>query len=307
MSASAGVSPGGALRDFLVMARFPFHIVGVLPFLFGALLALKAGSFDPLVFFLSLACVMLVICATHFNGECYDVEEDSRCGRRSVFSSGTGVALTGRLPRPAIALAATLAGASALAIGCLLQFGLGTGPLTLALGLAGLLPAYFYSKPPLRLVSRGVGEFLIAFCYGWLAPACGFYPQAGYFHPFINWAAPAIALATVNVIWVNEILDLPQDTAAGKKNLVVRLGLRRAVSGYCFIAFCASVWSFASLSRIGAVRFSALFVPALALSFAACVLLNHCPERVPLLSACGATILADIALNAAYLGVAILL
>ncbi|MGE5309102.1 MAG: prenyltransferase [Deltaproteobacteria bacterium] len=281
---------------YIALARLPFHIVGILPLALGAYLAARSQhAFSIPVFLFSLAGVMLTITATHYNGECYDVREDGMCARRTPFSSGTGLALTGEIAPAAIARGATLAAAAALAAGFILQAGFKTGPLTVLLGSAGLAAGYFYSKPPLRLVKRGVGEFLIAFCYGWLLPACGSYTQAGYIHPLIPVIAVPVAFSTVNIIWINEILDLPQDRAAGKNHLVVRLGLARSVWIYRAFALAGACASLLAVSVLQVPdRLPALF-PALAASLAAAVLLDERMTRPRLLAACGLTLFVNIA------------
>jgi 1,4-dihydroxy-2-naphthoate polyprenyltransferase len=288
------------LTQILVLARLPFHIIGVLPVAAGALMAYRVtGVFDPAVFLLSLAAVILTISATHFNGERYDIGEDSRCAQRTVFSSGTGLAVSGAASLPFIEKAAAAAAVSALAIGCILQFGFRTGPYTLALGAAALVPAYYYSKPPVRLVKRGVGELMIGICYGLLAPASGFYPQAGRFHPALWLMALPVGIATVSVVWINEILDFDCDSAAGKKNLVVRLGLARAAGMYKILALAGSISCIPAMSALCPGRTCLYFLPALVFLAAAAVLSGT--RGRTLLVACGAAIAADVAMNAAFI------
>lgn len=43
------------------------------------------------------------------------------------------------------------------------------------LGIIGILSGFFYSKMPVRWVTRGVGEVLIELCYGWLPITVSYY------------------------------------------------------------------------------------------------------------------------------------
>ena len=124
------------------------------------------------------------------------------------------------------------------------------------IGLAGLAVGWAYSAPPLKLMSRGLGEAAVA-C-GWLIVVLGAdFVQRG----ALAWA-PLVAglpyaLHVANLLFINQFPDVKADAAAGKRNLVVRLGPQRARWLYPVIAIAAYAW------LAGAVIAGAL--PALAL------------------------------------------
>jgi 1,4-dihydroxy-2-naphthoate octaprenyltransferase len=125
------------------------------------------------------------------------------------------------------------------------------------IGLAGLAVGWAYSAPPFKLMSRGLGEAAVA-C-GWLIVAIGAdYVQRGAFSAAPVIAGLGYALHVANVLFINQFPDLKADAAAGKRNLVVRLGPDRARWLYPAIAGAALLWV------AGAVLAGAL--PALALA-----------------------------------------
>jgi len=131
-----------------------------------------------------------------------------------------------------------------------------SAPGLIGIGLAGLAVGWAYSAPPLKLMSRGLGEAAVA-C-GWLLVVLGAdYVQRGAFSwaPFV--AGLPYALHVANLLFINQFPDVKADAAAGKRNLVVRFGPARARWLYPAIAAFAYAW------LVGAVLAGAL--PAFAL------------------------------------------
>lgn len=85
-----------------------------------------------------------------------------------------------------------------------------------------------------------LGELWIAFCYGWLPVAAGFYLQTGSLEPVIHWVAAPVGLTIFNVILLNEFLDYAPDKSTGKANLVVRLG--RSGAAYLYVLVTVLSW-----------------------------------------------------------------
>jgi 1,4-dihydroxy-2-naphthoate octaprenyltransferase len=117
-----------------------------------------------------------------------------------------------------------------LSLAALLGLGLGIyrGTEILGLGMTGIGLGILYSAPPVQLSARGLGELAVAAGFG-LLPVCGAaWLQTGRF----EWPALALAIPVscwvVNILLVNEVPDALSDAAAGKRTLVVRLGLQGA-------------------------------------------------------------------------------
>ena len=124
--------------------------------------------------------------------------------------------------------------AGALAVGVYLT--LKGGPLILAFALLGGLAAIFYEAPPIRWSYRGLGELVIALAYGPWMVLGSLYLHTG----ALTWGAFVASLVPGFLIMalavVNAIPDFHQDRLVGKRNLVVRLGRRRAVWLYLGLA-----------------------------------------------------------------------
>jgi 1,4-dihydroxy-2-naphthoate octaprenyltransferase len=90
-------------------------------------------------------------------------------------------------------------------------------------------------------MSRGLGELAVA-C-GWLIVVLGAdFVQRGAFSWLPVVAGASYALHVANLLYINQFPDVKADAAAGKRNLVVRLGPQRARWLYPAIAAAAYVW-----------------------------------------------------------------
>lgn len=166
------------------------------------------------------------------------------------------------------------------------------GPGLVLIGLAGLVLGWAYSAPPLKLVSRGLGELAIAAC--WLLVVVGTdYVQRGAFDalPFV--AGLSYALLVANLLFINQFPDHAGDAAAGKRTLVVLLGPQVAKWGYLLIAILAYGWLVAMVGNDTLPQKTAAAAMTLVLSFSAGRnLLEYASEPAELVPAIRRTILA---------------
>jgi 1,4-dihydroxy-2-naphthoate octaprenyltransferase len=106
------------------------------------------------------------------------------------------------------------------------------GPYVVLLGIIGIASAVSYVGPPLNLASRGFGEFFIGLNFGVLITAGSHFVQTG----SVSWecivASLPLAILIAAVVFINEFQDMNADALAGKRTLVVRMGLRRASNIY---------------------------------------------------------------------------
>ncbi|MGA7075430.1 MAG: prenyltransferase [Halobacteriota archaeon] len=294
------------IRAWVALSRPPFHIVGVLPFILGGVLAWwLSGGFRWDIFAWGTAGVVSVMLATYYAGEWWDFAEDSLAGtmHRSPFAGGSQVVQRGLLPREAALEGSFAALLLALGIGVVLQFGYHTGPWTLPLGILGLVGGFFYSAQPLRWVRRGWGELWIAFCYGWLTVATGFYLQMGSIAPLVTWVALPIALTIFNVILLNEFLDYWADIAAAKTNLVVRLGRETTAQLYVLVSIGSWLALLLTLGQGVPLRALWIFLPTALVSLVAVVLVlrGRWHQQGILGRLCAATLAVNVGTTAAYL------
>ena len=174
------------------------------------------------------------------------------------------------------------------------------------IGLAGLIVGWAYSAPPLKLQSRGLGEFGIT--AGWLLVVVGsdFVQRHGFsFAPVA--AGLGFALLVANVLYINQFPDVKADAQAGKYTVVVRLGVQRARWGYALIALLTYGWVIAMVAT-GQLPWPALvsLLAAVASFGALRVLWRHAAEPPQLVPALKLTILAA-SLHGLLLGAALVL
>ena len=230
-------------RGWFMLSRPPFHIVGILPFILGTFLAYKLTSvFNPEVFILGVAGVIMIMLSTYHAGEYFDYKGDIISSQRhqSKFAGGSRIFTSGKLPTAIALWTSIITLMAAAAIGIILQFVFNTGSYTLVLGAMGAFPGFFYSTPPVRLVKRGIGEIFIGFCYGWLPVASAYYIQTGTIAPIIHLLSIPIGLSIINVIFLNEFPDYEADKATDKKNLLCRIGKQKGIILYIILSLLTS-------------------------------------------------------------------
>ncbi len=214
------------VQKWATVMRLPFTTVAVVPFAVGVYLAFAHGVLvSRLSAALGMVSVFFICIGCYLLGEVYDQKEDLKTITygRTMFSGGTLLVANGVLSvRPVKAIAAALFGISAV-FGVVIYLIQGT-LLTFALGGFGVASAVFYSMPLARLVMRGIGELLIAVCYGWLTVVAGYLCASGSIPPFSYYYTIPIALTIFNVILINEFPDYEADRESGKFNLLARIG-----------------------------------------------------------------------------------
>jgi 1,4-dihydroxy-2-naphthoate octaprenyltransferase len=144
------------------------------------------------------------------------------------FSGGSRFIQDGRLSPKAMLLAALFYLAFGAAMGVIILL-ITQSIFILALGLLGLLGAFFYTAPPLKLGYRGIGEIVIAFLFGILPVYGSYYLQAGTIDLIPLAAGCIVGILVFLIIFANEFPDLAADAAVDKKTLVVRFGIPASV------------------------------------------------------------------------------
>jgi 1,4-dihydroxy-2-naphthoate octaprenyltransferase len=249
--------------------------------------------------------VVLVMLATYYAGEYWDIGEDALSARHgaSRFAGGSGVLQRGLLPRRAPLWGSLISLLLAIGVTLVLRLGYQTGPWTIPFALLGLLGGFFYSTRPVRWVSTGWGELWIAFCYGWLPVAVGYYLQVGEIAPLVHWLAAPVGLTIFNVILLNEFPDYPADLETGKANLTVRLGRGWAAHFYGLASLGSWVGVLFSLGHGVPRRALWLYLPVWVLSLVLVVLVlrGRWKDRAVLENLCAANLVVNLGTTAAYI------
>ncbi len=287
------------MKSWILLSRIPFLSVVILPYILGSLLAQRlTGRFNLAVFLLGLLGSIFIQLSAHYSGEIYDIKEDRLAATlgKNHFSGGSQVLVKKLIPESKVKILVFAVVLLSLVIGVILQFYFKTGKWTLLLGISGIFCGLFYSKPPLRWVSRGVGEILIAYSFGFLAVNVGYYIQTSRFDMLAVLVSLSVACAVTNIILINEYPDYQADKEAGKQNLLVRIGKEKTAFIYSLLVVCAGVSLFLALSQ-GLPMVSGFFyspVLIVALILASLMLKAAYLDKLLLQKMCAMTILVNL-------------
>ncbi len=211
--------------------RAPFLIASIVPVLVGALAAWQIRSaFDLPFFLLCLVGTAFIHLGANMANDAWDFRSgnDANVHHLNPFAGGGRVLIRGVLnPKTHLAVALTFLGLGSL-IGIWLVTQVGW-PL-LWIGIFGVAVAYSYVGPPLRLAHRGLGEIAVGLEFGPVTVLGTYFVLARAFDPAAIVLSITLGLLVAGILWINEVPDIPADSAVGKRTLVVRLGVPRATT-----------------------------------------------------------------------------
>ncbi len=210
---------------FVRLTRPTFLAGGFVGGAFGtALAAARDRGVSPRRYALAQAAITAFHLMTHYANDYFDRAGDVGA-RRTPFSGGSGALVDGSLPpRVALVAARTCAACGVLAAAALVARRPVAGATAIALGTL----AWCYSAPPVRLLGRGLGELDTAVVVSVLVPLCAYAAQGGRLDGRAAVATLPGAAAMFAMMIAVEYPDAAVDAASGKRNLIVRLGVRDA-------------------------------------------------------------------------------
>jgi len=213
------------LRAFVKLGRPRFLVGGFVLFGLGtALAAVNGAPIDWQRYLLGQATITAAQSMTNYANDYFDLAADRANFTPTHWSGGSRVLVTGALA-PHVALVAAMV-LAAIAFSCSAALALRAGSPALVFPLAWLIImlAWFYSAPPFRLLSRGLGEATTALVVTLLTPLFGYYVQTGTVRPLLLLACLPLCLLQFNMLLTIELPDAAGDRAQGKRTLVVRRG-----------------------------------------------------------------------------------
>lgn len=231
------------LTAFLQLGRVHFLAGGFLLHLLGICIALYVdGIFNLKAALWGQIAITAIQLMTHYANDYFDLEADLKNRTPTHWSGGSRVLVEGRLPRHTALVAALCLAAVALMANFVLSTVVRPGlPTFIVLILAQAL-AWFYSAPPIRLHSRGLGELTTAILVTLLTPTTGYYLQSGSVDLLLPLALFPLCCFQFAMLLSIEFPDAEGDRLAGKRTLVVRLGEARAARWYIIaiaLAYCS--------------------------------------------------------------------
>lgn len=220
-----------ALRIYFMATRPQFLPTIVLPILLGSAIAWsQTGIFHLDLFLIALLAGMLIACGINVLNDYFDFKsgaDNHNPEPLTPFAGGSRMIQQQQLsPEATINFGVGLLMVAAL-LGCYLVTQ--TGWPLLVIGVLGMAIGVFYSSPPLAFNYNGLGEIAIGIGFGWLSVTGAYFVQSGLLFSWpVSISSAVAALLTVSVVLVNEFPDALYDQKAGKKTLVVLLGLEAA-------------------------------------------------------------------------------
>jgi len=228
------------IRQYLKIIRLHIIAGGILAFTVGALLGLaNGGVFNPLHFGVCYATVLFGDLSTHYSNDYFDAKQDKTTYKKSLFSNYKVLTDKPEMLPWTKKIAATLLLISLLFSSFAVLFKI--APLELLLIMIGAnFLGWFYSSPPLRLVSKGLGEVAIALAVGFAIPTAGYLSSKG---AIDNWyglfVVPFILYGFMLALSL-EAPDVEGDRLGDKKTL----GVTKGVGVVFTLAFSVAFASF---------------------------------------------------------------
>lgn len=218
----------------MLMGIFVYLRASRLPFLTGSLLPVAAATalayltehaWNFLLFGITILGVAALHLGANLINDYYDSFGSDPLNRNfTPFSGGSRVIQDGQMNPESVKLLAYLL--LGLGVGCGLSLIYLGRPWVALVGLLGLAAGWCYSARPVQLMSGGLGEFIIFLAFGPLLTWGAYYVQTGKLSLVGAAVSLPLAFLITAIIWINEFPDMEADLAAGKRHLVVRLGLK---------------------------------------------------------------------------------
>ena len=264
-------------RAWVIAARPQTLPAAAAPVIVGVGLALRAGAFAPLPALAALVGAALIQVGTNFANDYYDAIQGADTDDREGF---TRVVASGLIEPAEVKRAMWLTFAAAILVGTYLV-AVGGVPI-LAIGLASVAAGIAYTGGPYPLGYHGLGDLFVFVFFGVIAVTGTYYVQAAALvgEAFPLWtpdgtvtlaavvASLPIAALSTNILVVNNVRDLEEDAATGKRTLAVRFGYGFSRAQYVALLALAYLAPFWFLARGDGL---AVLLPLVTLPLAAAV------------------------------------
>jgi len=217
------------------------------PVLIGSALALASGHFRPSLAFMMLLSSLLLQSATNMFNEYYDY----RRGLDHEESVGIGGAIV-RDGVPAKWVLRIALGCSALALLLGVQIMQQSSWGILPWGLGCIAVGYFYSGGPFPISATPFGELAAGACMGLGIISISYFIHTVALTPLVYLVSAAPSVMIGAILMANNIRDLRDDEAHGRKTLAVILGRDTAIRMLAGMFAISYIWVLA-LSASGLI------------------------------------------------------
>jgi 1,4-dihydroxy-2-naphthoate octaprenyltransferase len=219
------------IRLFIRLSRPLFLIGAALLYALGAGIANYLGfAIDWRLYILGQAWVTSMQLTAHYLNEYFDAPVDASNPNRTPFSGGSGALEEGKLPREIALWAAVASMAATTSFTVLIMQNRGISPGMLFLMLLIFLGAFFYSIPPVSLMSSGYGELTTSILVANLVPALAYIIQAEGLHRLVAMSTFPLTPLHIAMMLSFELPDYAIDYKYDKLTLMVRLGWEQGMA-----------------------------------------------------------------------------
>lgn len=200
-----------------------------------AIAVIVTGGFDPLGLFFAAVVGFSIHISMNIYNDIYDTKQgcDTLESGKSIFSGGSAAMVMD----PGLEGSMFMIARGGLVVGFLGTLGLMyisqpiLWPVFIFIFLAAAFLSKYYTAEPVKFAYRGLGEIVVWLGFGPFAILLGAAAQGIPFHPLIVAVMPITGLSTLIFAWGGEIVDMPYDLNAGKRGLVIRMGLKNGIYG----------------------------------------------------------------------------
>ena len=235
--------------------------------LLGGFLAASTGFFYPVTMSLAALTAMLLQILSNLANDYGDFKKGTdninRTGPKRVMQGGE---LTEHQMQKGIVLVGifTLLSGSVLLLSAWSHISWKELAVFVALGIAAVLAALFYTLGKHPYGYRGLGDLFCFLFFGWAAVAGTNYLSTLWFDFSVFLPATAMGFLSNAVLNINNMRDYENDKASGKNSIVVKLGLKKAFVYHCMLivgAFvCLTVYIVLKHAAVYAYMFLWLFL-----------------------------------------------
>ncbi|MCX5633399.1 MAG: 1,4-dihydroxy-2-naphthoate octaprenyltransferase [Phycisphaerae bacterium] len=249
--------------------RAPFFTASALPVIVGTAAAYsQTGQFNVIIFILAVFATVALHAGANIANDYFDhiSRNDWLNDNKTPFSGGSRLIQQNLLTAGEVIVGAWIALFIGAGIGLLIVI-LTKSFFVLLLGVIGLFGGYFYTATPFKLGYRTAGEITIGLLFGILPVYGSFYIQTLSFNALPTPPAAIVAVLIFLVIFANEFPDFNADRAAGKKTIVVTLGIKNAANFYraILIMLCVLAVIYA-IANLKALASAVLLIPTISIS-----------------------------------------
>ena len=218
------------VRLLFQLSRPLFLLGGALLYALGVGIARYLGTpIDWSLYLMGQAYVTTMQLSAQYLNEYFDAQADQDNPRRTPFSGGSGAVGEGKLSQETVMWAALTTLTILASLTVLLISVVSLTPLLVGIVVLAFVGSFFYSTPPIRLVSSGYGELTTSILVANLVPMFAFALQTGELHRLLVMSTFPLTALHLAMMIVFEFPDYLNDLKYEKLTLLARVGWERGM------------------------------------------------------------------------------